>query len=117
MGPLGEGIRVVSAHRTSPLRCPSLFGVAGEAKVQVSHFVVWRPGASSLGPEIPGCPFLLGRAAVLNKQGLSLAPVRAGGPASSLACSVFDLTQKQFDLESEEGIPSQGICSPGSRSG
>lgn len=117
MGPLGEGIRVVSAHRTSPLRRPSLFGAAGDAKAEVSHFVVGRPGASALGPEIPGGPFLPERTAVLNKQGLSLVPVGAGGPASSLACSVFDLTQKQFDLESEEGIPSQGICSPGSRSG
>lgn len=98
----------MSANRTAPLYHLSPSGVEGEAKVEVSHFVVWRPGTSSPGPEIPGSPFLPGWACVPSKQGLSEAPVGAGGTVPSLACSGFDLTQKQFDLEREDGIPSQG---------
>lgn len=31
--------------------------MAGEAKAEVSHLVLWKPGTSSLGPEISGSLF------------------------------------------------------------
>lgn len=88
----------------------------GEANTKVSCFLVWKPGTSSPDPKITGWPSPLGWAASLTKQELSQVLVGAGVTESSLACSGFGLTQKQFDLESEEGISPWGICLAGSRS-